>query len=130
MSKTEFVLQEYMKLQKFDVIEVEMDFTPMDGIVNIGKITGYFIKHAENIPQGWIPTCYVILDNGLIGWIAPFRIENGKRINAIRFVSRQGNANNKEIIDRVMRVINAVQSDISNSLKLLQWLEDELNAIT
>lgn len=125
----DFILEEYLKLRKFDSIEVEMDFTPMDNIVNITKTTGYFIMHAQNVQQGWIPTAYVILDNGAFGWIPPYRVENGKRINAIRFISRQGEASNKNIVERVLSVINAVQSDIGNSLNLLQGLEDELNKV-
>lgn len=123
----EFNLTEYMKLQKFDEIKVTMDFTPSDGIDNIMTVSGIFVKHADNIPAGWIPLAYVVLDNGIFGWIMPYRIVGTKKISVIELVRAYSpQVGDKETLRRVVGVIDSVQVNIGNMADLLQSLENDL----
>jgi hypothetical protein len=68
-------IDKFMLLEKFDRVTVTADFVPQDGIDKEETVGGMFIMHAQNLPSGWIPFGYVVLENGATGWFHPASIE-------------------------------------------------------
>lgn len=114
-------LKEYLSLKKFDEISVTMDFIPNDGITKIETVKGLFIMHAENLPAGWIPFSYIVLENGIVGWMQPKVIKLIKRYSV-------KDSNSKEFILKVIGAIDSIQIQMKEAVDLLQLLENELRA--
>jgi len=117
MSDYSYNEAEYKSLRKFDLITATMDFTPRDGIANPETINGVFIKFAENIPAGYIPTAYVMLDNGTMGWFPPW---------IIKLVRHFDVANDAERIKHILTAIDNIQIELKQVVDLLQVLNTEL----
>lgn len=125
----EFNKEDYLALQKLDKIEVEFDFTPMDGINNIVTSEGIFIKHATGLPAGWLPNAYVLLENGFVGWLPAYSLSNGKKMAVIRLIEKNNPDIKRDELFRWSQILISVSEELDQSIVLIRTVVNEMQGL-
>lgn len=71
--ESKILIDEFLKLKRYDIVDVTLDWTP-DGVNNPETKRGMFFKFAENLPVGYIPFGYVRMEDR-DGWFPYYAVK-------------------------------------------------------